>query len=164
MTKRLALQFCAAASLAFAGAAAIVASEGPRIVPAGADPKLLAAIRKANSDFEVAMTKADTAAIAEPYTNDAVFVSADGTVTKGRPQIEQLYRDRFAKSGAALETRIESEELMLDGDLAYERGRGMIKLRVRHERVPNRARFLTVWQRQPGGDWKIFRNVVLPAR
>ena len=110
------------------------------------------------------MAKADTASIAEPYTDDAVFVSTDGTVTKGRARIEQLYRDRFAKSGAALETRIESEELMIDGDLAYERGRGMIRLRVRDERVPNWARFLTVWQRQPGGDWKILRNVVLPAR
>jgi uncharacterized protein (TIGR02246 family) len=158
------LRFCAAASLAFAGAAAIMASEGPKIVPAGTDPKLLAAIKKANSDFEVAMTKADTASIAEPYTTDAVFVSTDGTVTKGRAQIEQLYRDRFARSVAALETRIESEELMLDGDLAYERGRGMIKLRVKDGRVPGWARFLTVWQRQPRGEWKIFRNVVLPGQ
>jgi uncharacterized protein (TIGR02246 family) len=163
MNKRV-LRIPVAASLALAAAAAVIASEGPKIAPAGADPKLLAAIRKANSDFEIAMTKADTASIAEPYTNDAVFVSVDGTVTKGRAQIEQLYRDRFAKSGAALETRIESEEVMIDADVAYERGRGMIKLRVAEERVPNWARFLTVWQRQPGGDWKIFRNLVLPGR
>ena len=162
--KRRALRIHTAASLVLAAAAAVIASEGLRIVPTGTDPKLLAAIRKANSDFEIAMTKVDTVSIAEPYTNDAVFVSADGTVTKGRAAIEQLYRDRFAKSGAALETRIESEELMLDGDLAYERGRGMIQLRVRDECVKNWARFLTVWQRQPGGDWKIFRNVVLPGQ
>lgn len=154
----------AAASLALAAAAAVIASEGPKIAPSGTDPKLLAAIRKANSDFEIAMTKADTSSIAEPYTNDAVFVSADGTVTKGRAQIEQLYRDRFAKSGAALETRIESEEVMIDADVAYERGRGMIALRGKDGRVSNWARFLTVWRRQPDGDWKIFRNVVLPDR
>jgi ketosteroid isomerase-like protein len=163
MNKRV-LRIPVAASLALAAAAAVIASEGPKIAPAGADPKLLAAIRKANSDFEIAMTKADTASIAEPYTNDAVFVSADGTVTKGRAGIEQLYHDRFAKSGAAVETRIQSEELMLDGDFAYERGRGMIKLRVTDARVPGWARFLTVWQRQPGGEWKIFRNVVLPGQ
>ena len=164
MTKRLALGFCGVALLTFGGAAAILASEGPRIVPVGTDPRLLAAIRKANSEFEVAMTKADTTSIAEPYTTDAVFLNTDGTVVKGRDQIEQLYRDRFARSGAALETKIESEQIMLDGDLAYERGRGSITLRGKDGRVTSRARFLTVWQRQSGGDWKIFRNVVLPDR
>ena len=129
-----------------------------------ADPRLLEAIRKANSEFEIAMTKSDVATIVAPYTADAVFIGADGTVTKGREKIEQLYRDRFAKSGPALETRIESEELMFDGDAAYERGKGSITLMVKGERVTSRARFLTVWQRQPGGDWKISRNIVLPAR
>lgn len=163
MTKRTLLGFCAAGALAFAGST-LIASEGPRVVPAGADPRLLAAIKKANSDFEIAMTKSDTAAIAEPYTADAVFVTPDGTATRGRAAIEQLYRDRFAKSGPALETKIVSDELMLDGDFAYERGRGSITRRVGEKRVTDWARFLTVWQRQPDGAWKIFRNVVLPAR
>ncbi len=110
------------------------------------------------------MTKSDAATIAEPYVADAVFVSPDGTATRGRAAIEQLYRDRFAKSGPALQTKIVSEELMLDGDFAYERGRGSITRRVREERVTDWARFLTVWQRQPDGAWKIFRNIVLPAR
>ena len=130
--------------------------------PPGTDPRLLAAIRKANGEFEVAMTKGDVAAIVAPYTADAVFVGADGTATKGRDRIEQLYRDRFAKSGPAQETHIESEELMVDGDVAYERGKGSITLLVKGERVTSRARFLTVWQRQQDGDWKILRNIVLP--
>jgi ketosteroid isomerase-like protein len=156
MTKKIWLGFCAAGALAFAGLTTIIASEGPRVVPAGADPRLLAAVKKANSDFEIAMTKSDTAT--------AVFVSPDGTAAKGRAVIEQLYRDRFAKSGPALETKIVSEELMLDGDFAYERGRGSIARRVREESATDWARFLTVWRRQPDGGWKIFRNVVLPAR
>lgn len=132
-------------------------------VPPGADPRLLAAIRKANGEFEVAMTKADVASIVAPYTADAVFVLPDGTALKGRAQIELLYRDRFAKSGPALETRIESQQLMIDGDVAYERGRGSITRRVDGQRVTDWARFLTVWQRQPDGGWKILRNVVLPG-
>ena len=144
--------------LAFAGLTPIIA------LPANADPRLLAAVKKANGDFEIAMTRSDTATIAEPYTADAVFVSPDGTAIRGRAAIEQLYRDRFAKTGPALETRIVSEELMLDGDFAYERGRGSITRRVREERVTDWARFLTVWQSQPDVALKIFRNVVLPAR
>jgi len=35
---------------------------------------------------------------------------------------------------------------------------------VEGKRVTDWARFLTIWQRQRDGAWKIFRNVVLPAR
>src|SRR5262249_37103370 len=152
------------AALALAASGANLAAEGPRIVPAGGHRRRLAAIRKANGEFEVAMTKSDTAAIAAPYEADAVFVGIDGTATKGRAQIEQLYRDRFAKSGPALETRIESEQVMLAGEFAYESGRGIIKLKGKEASVPTWARFLTVWRRQPDGDWKISRNIVLPDR
>jgi uncharacterized protein (TIGR02246 family) len=164
MTRSFALGLCALAALAVAGPTEKVPSGHTRMIPAGADSRLLSAITKVNTDFEVAMTKADTAPIAAPYTPDAVFVSPDGAATKGRAQIEQLYRDRFAKSGPALEARIESEELMLGGNLAYERGRGELTRFENGKRVSDRARFLTIWQRQADGDWKVFRNVVLPAQ
>ena len=115
MGKNSALGVWALAGLAFAGSAP---PERPRAAPPGADPRLVAAVTKANTDFEVAMTKSDTASIVAPYTADAVFVGTDGTATKGRDRIEQLYRDRFEKSGPAVEARIESQELMLDRDLA----------------------------------------------
>ena len=164
MRKKALSGLCAAGLLAFAGSTAVPASEGPRVVPARAGPALVAAVEKANSDFEVAMTRSDTAAIAEPCATDAVFVSPDGTTTKGHAATEQLYRDRFSKSGPALKTKIVSEELMLDGDFAYERGWGSITRRVNEKPVTDRARFLTVWQRQTRGSWKIYRNVVVPAR
>ncbi len=162
--KRLALGIRALAAFALMGTASGQASERPRVVPAGADARLLSAIEKANTEFEAAMTKSDTATIAAPYMADAVFVTADGTATKGRTAIEELYRDRFARSGPALETKIESQQLMLDDDVAYERGRGSITRLVNGQRITDRARFLTVWQRQPDGSWKISRNIVLPGR
>lgn len=161
MAKLVAFGCCAAVALALAGRT--VASEPTRVVPAGADPRLLSAIRKANTDFEIAMTRSDTTSIVAPYTSDAVFITADGTVAKGRAQIEQLYRDRFAGSGAAVEVGIESQQLMVDGNFCYERGLGSITRRVNGARATDRGRFLTVWQRQPDGGWKIFRNIVLPA-
>jgi hypothetical protein len=53
---------------------------------------------------------------------------------------------------------------MLDDDFGYERGRGSITRRVGEPRVTDWARFLTVWQCQLDGHWKILRNVVLPPR
>jgi ketosteroid isomerase-like protein len=138
--------------------------ESPRVAPPGTDARLVSAIMKANTEFNAAITKAEVAPIVEPYTPDAVFVSIDGTAFKGRAQIEQLYRDRFAKGPPVLESKIESEELMLDGDLAYERGRAAFTRLVDGKRIRDWARFLTIWQRQPGGDWKILRNIVLADR
>src|SRR5262249_50424674 len=123
MKKRFASLVCALAALPLM-ASAQKPPETPRVVPAGTDPRLISAITKAGSDFDVAMTKGDVAPIVAPYTSDAVFVSIDGMVFRGLAEITQLYRDRFAKSGPVLESKIESEEVMVDGDLAYERGRG----------------------------------------
>jgi ketosteroid isomerase-like protein len=162
MAKILASGLCALVGLAFAGSNA--SPERPREVPPGADPRLLAAVTKANGDFEIAMTRSDTGPIVAPYSEGAVFVGVDGTARNGRDQIERLYRERFARSGPALQAKIESRQLVLDGDFAYERGRGSITRDVKGKRVTDWARFLTVWQRQADGNWKIFRNIVLPGR
>jgi ketosteroid isomerase-like protein len=163
MKKCFATAVCLMAALNLAGASD-KPPETPRVVPQGTDPRLLSAITKANTDFNVAMTKGDVTPIVEPYTQDAVFVSIDGTVFRGLAEIRQLYRDRFAKGPPVLESKIESEELMLDADLAYERGRGAFTRVVDGKRREDWARFLTIWQRQPGGDWKVVRNIVLPDR
>jgi len=73
-----------------------------------------------------------------------------------------MYRDRFARSGLARSTKITSKKLVVDGDLAYESGYGEIGLLKDGKLSTNGGRFLTVWQRQADGDWKILRNIVLP--
>ena len=127
-----------------------------------ADPRLDRAIEKANSEFIVAMKTGDAATIAEPYTEDASFITINGTCIQGRTEIEKMYRARFASSGLAHSTKIESKKLVVDGDLAYESGYGEIGLLKDGKLSVNSGRFLTVWQRQANDDWKILRNVVLP--
>ena len=126
------------------------------------DPKLDRAIERANSEFIVAMKTGDAATIAEPYTEDASFITFNGTCIQGRTEIEKMYRARFAGSGLASSTKIQSKKLVVDGDLAYESGYGEIGLLKDGKVSINGGRFLTVWQRQANGDWKILRNVVLP--
>jgi uncharacterized protein (TIGR02246 family) len=126
------------------------------------DPKLDRAIEKANSEFVVAMKTGDAATIAAPYTENASFITIDGACIQGRTEIEKLYRDRFARFGPARSTKIDSKKLVVDGDLAYESGYGEIGILKDGKLSINGGRFLTVWQRQANGDWKILRNVVLP--
>ena len=126
------------------------------------DPKLDRAVEKANSEFIVAMKTGDAATIAAPYTDDASFITIDGACVHGRTEIEKMYRDRFTRSGLARSTKINSKRLVVDNDLAYESGYGEIGLLKDGKLSINGGRFLTVWQRQTNGDWKILRNVVLP--
>ncbi|HKP47441.1 MAG TPA: SgcJ/EcaC family oxidoreductase [Pyrinomonadaceae bacterium] len=124
------------------------------------DPKLVRAIRKANSEWAAAMKTGDAAAIAAPYADDAVFVLVDGTCIQGRARIEAMYRAGFERAGFATSTRIDSKKLVVDGDLAYESGYGEVGTTKAGKLSTRGGRYLTVWQRQAGGDWKIIRNIV----
>jgi len=126
------------------------------------DPKLDRAIEKANSEFIFAMKTGDAATIAAPYIEQTSLITIDGACIQGRTEIEKMYRDRFARSGLARSTKINSKKLVVDGDLGYESGYGEIESLKDGKLSISGGRFLTVWQRQANGDWKILRNVVLP--
>lgn len=130
--------------------------------PASGDTRLDRAIEKANSEWAAAMKTGDAAACAAPYHDDGIFVGFDGTCTKGRSEIEKMYRLRFASRGLAASTKIDSKELVVDGDLAYESGYAEIGWPKEGKVSVSGGRFLTVWQRQADGEWKILRNIVLP--
>ena len=149
-----ALLLAAGAFLAFAAAVPVFARSE--------DPKLVAAVRKANSEWAAAMKTGDAAVIAAPYADDSVFVGVDGSCIRGRAEVEKMYRDRFQRAGLATSTKIDSKKLVVDGDLAYETGSAEIGVLKDGKPVVRGGRYLTVWQRQPDGDWKIWRNVVLP--
>jgi len=132
------------------------------VTAASLDPKLERAVRKANSDWEKAVTTGDAAAIAAPYADDAVFVLVDGSCVRGRAEIEKMYRVGFEKRGVSASARIESKKLVVDGDLAYESGWGEVRRMTAGKLSSIGGRYLTVWQRGADGEWKIIRNIVLP--
>ena len=148
--------------LPIAAAAFLVVVPADLITHRSKDPKLDKAIAKANSEFIAAMKTGDAAVIAAPYTDRAVFIAIDGACTQGRSEIEKMYQARFERSGLASSTKINSKRLVVDGDLAYESGYAEIRSLKQGKLSVNGGRFLTVWQRQGDGEWKILRNVVLP--
>lgn len=128
----------------------------------GRDDALATAVRQANADWATAMKTGDAATIAAPYADDALFVLADGKTVQGRAAVEAMYRDGFAKGGRASATRIDSKHLVRDGDLAYETGDADVTVLRDGHPVTRGSRYLTVWQAQADGAWKITRNLVLP--
>lgn len=119
-------------------------------------------VQKANAEWAEAMKTGDAVVIAAPYADDAVFVLPDGKTLQGRAAIEVLYRDGFAKGGLASATKIDSKSLVRDDDLAYESGNADITVMRQGKPVTRGGRYLTVWQAQADGTWKIMRNLVLP--
>jgi ketosteroid isomerase-like protein len=78
---------------------------------------------------------------------------------KGRAAIADYLAARIAKLGRARSAVAVSLGSVQQGDFVYEWGRSEVSFgdgqKVAH-------RYLTVWQRQPGGAWKIFRNMPIP--
>ncbi len=127
------------------------------------DPALDGAIKKANTDWTVAMHSGDAAKEVQPYEDDAVFVALDGTSTRGRAQIEAMMRQRFADGGPALTTEIEPARILREGKLAIEFGTAKIGRPGPHgQEVISAGSYLTVWRLQDDCSWKIQRNLVLP--
>ena len=135
---------------------------GANAIAANPDGALEKAVAKANAEWAEAMKTGDAAVIAAPYTDDAVFVLTDGKSLQGRAAVEQMYRDGFQKGGPASTTKIESRSLVRDGDLAYESGYAEVGVFRQGKPVTRGSRYLTVWQAQSNGAWKILRNIVLP--
>ena len=128
--------------------------------PSG-DARLDSAIQKANSEFLTATKTGDAATIAAPYADNAVFIQADGTCIQGHAEIEKMYRTRFEQSGPPNSSKLDSKNVILDGNVAYESGNAEITVVKEGKPVTRASHYLTIWQRAADGEWKIVRNIVL---
>ena len=121
------------------------------------------AIAAANADWIPALKKHDADAVAAPYAEDGIFVTATGEVHKGRAAVAQLMRDRLATMGTVVDGTLVQDGLTRQGSLIYEWGHADLVLASgaaapRH----SRGRYLTVWHQGPGDRWEIVRNLSLP--
>jgi uncharacterized protein (TIGR02246 family) len=125
-------------------------------------PDALRAIAAANNAWLSAMKRQDAAAIVEPYADDAVFVAATGESARGRPAIEQMMRDRFAKAGRVMGGSLIQDGTAAAGSMIYEWGHAELDVSLEGQPPTHvRGRYLTVWQRV-SGQWRIVRNLSLP--
>jgi len=120
-------------------------------------------IDRANGDWLDAMKREDADAIAAPYDDAAVFVTATGRSVVGRLAIAALMRERFAKEGHLVSGDIVQDGLTRAGPQIYEWGHVDLRLQ-RSGESPTQAqgRYLTVWSQDASGRWRILRNLSLP--
>ena len=101
------------------------------------------------------------ALIIATYADDAVDCSPSGECVRGRLEIERHMKTQLASLGPARSAAVASAGSTQQGNFAYEWGQAEATYAGGKRLV---EKYLTVWQRQPDGNWKIFRNLVIPDR
>ncbi|HEX3742643.1 MAG TPA: DUF4440 domain-containing protein [Bryobacteraceae bacterium] len=123
------------------------------------DPRARKDIDAGNQAWVNGMKTGDASAIAATYAGNAVDCAATGECVKGRAAIEAHVKERLAKMGRAVSASAATTGSVQQGDFVYEWGHSEVAFAAGPK---TSHRYLTVWQRQPGGDWKIFRNLPIP--
>jgi len=120
-----------------------------------------AGIDVGNQAWVDGMKSGDAKLISATYTEDAVDCGATGECLKGRIEIERHMKDRMAGLGRARSAAVHSSGRSEQGPFVYEWGQAEATFDGGKQIA---AKYLTAWQRQPDGSWKIFRNMVIPGK
>lgn len=123
-------------------------------------PDVRAAIRAGNAAWVRGMEQGNAQLAASMFASDAVFCGQRGPCVYGHDAIERLMAASLKRAGRAKQAVAVTKQLVRDGDLVYEWGYASDTL---GNGVPHSSRYLAVWQLQKDGEWKICRNLVLPA-
>ena len=134
-------------------------SASGQIVTRAVPPK--AGIDAGNQAWIDGMKAGDVARIVATYAEGAVDCGPSGECYRGRTQIEQHMTTQLASLGRARSASVESWGSSQHGDFVYEWGQAEAGFASGKKIVD---KYLTVWQRQSDGSWKIFRNLVIPEK
>ena len=124
-------------------------------------PSARAGIDAGNQAWIDGVKASDVARIIATYAEQSVDCGPTGACIAGRSAIEQHMKSEFAKLGRATSASVASWGSTQSGDFVYEWGQAQATF-ANSSRITDK--YVTVWQRQPNGSWKIFRNLVIPEK
>lgn len=102
----------------------------------------------------------DVARIIATYAEHSIDCGPTGPCIEGRSAIERHMKANLVQFGRATSASVASWGSTQTGDFVYEWGQAQATF-PNNRKITDK--YLTVWQRQPDGSWKIFRNLVIPA-
>lgn len=122
-------------------------------------------IEAANAAWLPGLRKHDAAMIAAAYADSGLFIAADGTVTRGRAAVAQLYAARFPHLGTIRDGGVVQDGLtVVNPTRIVEWGHAWIDQDPANGTGPpvrSGGAYLTVWDREGDGHWRITRNLTL---
>jgi uncharacterized protein (TIGR02246 family) len=126
-----------------------------------------AAIDSMYAGFLAALERGDAATAASIYAEDAVLMSTNDKAWRGRDAVQKGLAGMLSQLSFK-EPKFTTEDVMLRGDLAVETGAYSWTLQPKSGKATkDEGKYLTVWQRDSAGTWKIIRdisNTNLPAK
>ena len=122
-----------------------------------------AEIDAANAAWIPGMRQRDAAMITAAYADSGLFIAANGTVTRGRAAITAMYASTFPRLREIRDGAVVTDGLTVAGPtLIYEWGHAWVEMAAAMPGAPavrGGGSYLTVWQRQSDGHWRIVRNL-----
>lgn len=140
-------------------ALAVMMMGGSAFAQQRASDAALRDVHEGNQAWVNGMKSGDAAKIAATYAADALDCGATGECLKGRAAIESATKARTAKMGRAASASVMSLGSVQRGNFVYEWGSATAGF-ANGKKIE--GSYLTVWQKQKDGSWKIFRNMALP--
>ena len=120
-------------------------------------------IDAANAAWLPGLRQHDAKAIAAPYADSGLFIAGDGTVTRGRDAVARMYEARFPKLRPIRAGAIVQDGLtVLAPTRIAEWGHGWLEMEPERQGAPpvrSGGNYLTVWEHQADGHWRIVRNL-----
>lgn len=120
-------------------------------------------IDAANAAWLPGMQRHDAGAIAAAYADSGLFIAGDGTVTRGRAAVALMYAARFPRLRPIRAGAVVQDGLTVLGPTRIaEWGHGWLELAPERDGAPpgrSEGTYLTVWQREADGHWRIVRNL-----
>ncbi|MGZ6077670.1 MAG: YybH family protein [Myxococcaceae bacterium] len=117
-----------------------------------------AAIAANNQAFARAIIAKDATALANMFTEDAVFVAPSGGFVRGRAALAPFWAERLKKA-AFLDGGITTESLDVRGDIAIEASSIAWTIQAGDAAPVRRTgRALTVWHHDPDGQWRMMAD------
>ena len=119
------------------------------------------AITAANTRFVDAFKRGDAATLTANYTDDAVLMPPNMTAWEGRAGINQGFTS-FLSQFSLVDARLATKDVIRSGDYAIERGTYTWTLHPKTGTgadIVDSGKYLTVWQLQEDGSWKIARDI-----
>lgn len=117
-------------------------------------------IGKLRTAWIAAAERDDAAAVAQMYAEDAVLMTAEGAVVRGRQGIQDYFAKAFLTSGGLEVTPMGFDA---SGDLAYESGRFSQDV-TPPDGKPTKVsgHYVVVSKRQADGTWKLVHHITTP--
>ncbi len=119
------------------------------------------AIDASNTRFSESFRRGDAAALAATYTSDGVVMMANGPSWEGVDAIRQGFTG-FLSTVSVSNLKLTTHDIIIGAGNAVERGTYEMTVHAKSGTaadVNDKGKYITVWERQPDGSWKIIRDM-----